>query len=115
MQPTVDSRFESLVDAARHGSGLATLYHALDQVVAHYELRDAAVVVDVQGLGRQVLHAGRRPLHNDEQRLHEAEPGLYLDPPVHDPVLGQLMVAVGTLALRYDARDTRVVLEEAPS
>lgn len=112
MQPTVDGRVESLVDAARHGSGLATVYHALDQVVAHYELRDAAVVVDVPGLGRQVLNAGRRPLHNDEQRLHEAEPGLYLDPPVHDPVLGQLMLAVTTLALRYD---TRAELEEVPS
>jgi hypothetical protein len=37
--------------------------------------------------------------------LHEAEPGLYLDPPVHDAVLGELMVAVSTLALRYDTRD----------
>ena len=49
--------------------------------------RDAAVVVDVPGFGRQVLHAGRRPLRNDEQGLHAAEPGLYLDPPVDDPVL----------------------------
>jgi hypothetical protein len=106
MQPTIDAGVESLVDAARHGSGLATVYRALDHVLVHYQLRDAAVVVDVPGLGRQVLNAGRRPLHNDELRLHEAEPGLYLDPPVPDPVLGPLMLAVSTLALRYDTHAT---------
>lgn len=112
MQPTVDVRVESLVDSARHGSGIATIYWALDHLIAHYELRDAAVVVDVPGLGRQVLHAGRRPLHNDEGGLHEAEPGLYLDPPVPNPVLGPLMLAVSALALRVDTSDAPV---EAPS
>ena len=82
MQPTVDAPRRVTVDSARRGSGLATIYLALDHLVAQYELRDAAVVVDVPGLGRQVLHAGRRPLHNDERGLHDAEPGLYLDPPV---------------------------------
>ena len=48
-------------------SGLATVYRALDELVARYELTDAALVVDVPGLGRQVLHAGRRPLHNDDR------------------------------------------------
>jgi hypothetical protein len=104
MQPTVDAGVESLADTARHGSGLATAYHALDRVVAHYGLRDATVVVDVPGMGRQVLHAGRRPLHNDEQRLHDARPGLYLDPARDDPVLDQLMLAVTTLALRLHLR-----------
>jgi hypothetical protein len=116
MQPTVDVRVESLVDSARRGSGLSTIYSALEHLVAHFELRDAAVVVDVPGFGRQVLHAGRRPLHNDEGGLHKAEPGLYLDPPVPDPVLeqtlGPLMLAVSALALRVDTRET---LEEAPS
>ena len=116
MQPTVDGRVESLVDAARRGSGLATIYSALDHLLAHYQLRDAAVVVDVPGFGRQVLHAGRRPLHNDEGGLHEAEPGLYLDPPVPDaalePALGPLMLAVSALALRVDAR---AALEEGPT
>ena len=110
MQPT--AAIESLADTARHGSGLATVYRALDHVVSHYELHDAAVVVDIPGMGLQVLHAGRRPLHNDEQRLHEAEPGLYLDPARDDPVLDQLMLAVTELAFRYD---TRAEVEAAPS
>ena len=94
---------ESLVDSARTGSGIATIYLALDHLVAQYELEDAAVVVDVPGLGRQVLHAGRRPLHVDEHRLHAADPGLYLDPPLDDPVLAPLMLAVSALGLRVDA------------
>jgi hypothetical protein len=94
---------ESLVAAARDGSGLATVYRALDELVDLYALDDAAVVVDVPGFGRQVLHAGRRPLRDDEQGLHDAEPGLYLQPPLDDPVLTRLMVALGTMALRHDA------------
>jgi hypothetical protein len=119
MQPTVDGRVESFLDSARRGSGLATIYSALDHLVAQYQLRDAAVVVEVPGFGRQLLHAGRRPLHNDEGHLHEAEPGLYLDPPVLDPVfeqaLGPLMLAVSTLALRVDTLETLDTREVAPS
>jgi hypothetical protein len=93
----------SLVASAREASGLATVYQALDELIDLYALDDAAVVVDVPGLGRQVLHAGRRPLRDDELGLHTAERGLYLQPPVDDPVLGRLMVALGTMALRHDA------------
>jgi hypothetical protein len=94
----------SLVESARLGSGLGTVYNALDQLVDRYALHDAALVVDVPGLGRQVMHAGRRPLGDDDTHLHEAAPGLYLDPPRDDPVLDGLMVALGALGLRYDAR-----------
>ena len=94
---------QALVAAAQGSSGLATVYRALDDLVDLYALDDAAVVVDVPGFGRQVLHAGRRPLRRDEQGLHAAEPGLYLDPPLDDPVLSRLMLALGTLALRHDA------------
>jgi hypothetical protein len=97
---------ELLADAARHESGLATVYRALDELVTQYDLTDAALVVDVPVLGRQVLHAGRRPLHNDERRLHDAEPGLYLDPPVDDSMVADLMVAMGALGLRLDALAT---------
>jgi D-serine deaminase-like pyridoxal phosphate-dependent protein len=97
---------ESVVAAARESSGLATVYRALDELVDLYALDDAAVVVDVPGFGRQVLHAGRRPLRHDEQGLHAAEPGLYLDPPLDDPVVSRLMVALGALALRHDAGTT---------
>lgn len=116
MQPMVDGRVQSLLDVARRGSGLATIYAALDHLVAQYDLRDAAIVIDVARLGRQVLHAGRRPLHNDEGGLHEAEPGLYLDPPVPDPrleeALGPLMLAVSALALRVDTGET---LDDGPT
>jgi D-serine deaminase-like pyridoxal phosphate-dependent protein len=94
---------ESLVASARESTGLATVYRALDDLIALYGLDDAAVVVDVPGFGRQVLHAGRQPLRDDERGLHAAEPGLYLDPPRDDPVLSSLMLALGTLALRHDA------------
>ncbi len=96
---------ESLVESARVGSGIGTVYRALDELVDLYALEDAAVVVDVPGFGRQVLHAGRRPLHDDEHGLHAAAPGLYLQPPLEDPVLTDLMLALGTLAFRHDDRD----------
>ena len=95
---------ESLVESARLRSGIATVYQALDRLVALYGLEDAALVVDVPGFGRQILHAGRRPLRDDPRALHDAPPGLYLDPPLEDPVLDQLMQAIGALGLRYDAR-----------
>jgi D-serine deaminase-like pyridoxal phosphate-dependent protein len=99
-------QLESLVDAARTASGLGTVYRALDELVDLYALDDAAVVVDVPELGRQVLHAGRRPLHDDEHALHAAAPGLYLWPALDDPVLAGLMVALGTLAFRHDTATT---------
>ncbi|HLM17932.1 MAG TPA: hypothetical protein VK549_08930 [Acidimicrobiia bacterium] len=94
---------ESLVAAARESTGLATVYRALDDLVDLYSLDDATVVVDVPGFGRQVIRAGRRPLRRDERSLHAAEPGLYLEPPLDDPVVSRLMLALGTLALRHDA------------
>jgi hypothetical protein len=95
---------ESVVETARLGSGIATVYRALDEIVDLYSLDDAAIVVDVPGFGRQVLHAGRRPLHGDERGLRDAEPGLYLDPPMDDPALADLLLALSALGLRYDAR-----------
>lgn len=104
----------SLVESAQLGSGIATVYRALDQLVERYSLDDAAVVLDVPGFGRQVLHAGRRPLEDDQAGWHSAEPGLYFDPPRPDDtaapdaaeheLISELMVALGTLGLRHDAR-----------
>lgn len=98
---------ESLGESARSGSGLAIVYRALDELVDLYGLDDAAVVVDVPEFGRQVLRAGRRPLRDDPSGLHEAEPGLYLHPPLDDRVLTDLMVALGTLGLRFDREAVR--------
>jgi hypothetical protein len=99
-----DGPTRSIVDTAREGSGIATAYLALDRLVSLYELDDAAVVVDVPGLGRQVLHAGRRPLRERAGELVDAEPGLYLQPPLEDPVVTELVLAVSALGLRCDAR-----------
>ena len=98
---------QSLVESARTGSGIGTVYRALDELVGLYALEDAAVVVDVPGFGRQVLRAGRRPLHDDEHGLHSAEPGLYLRPTLEDQVLTDLMVALGAIGFRHDLRQLR--------
>jgi hypothetical protein len=97
-------RGEALLEAARLGSGLGTIYEALDRLVDLYALDDAVLVVDVPELGRQVLHAGRKPLGDDERGLLRSPPGLYLDPPLHDPALDELMTTIGALGLRFDAR-----------
>jgi hypothetical protein len=107
----VTERNESLVESAQLGSGIALVYRALDQLVAEYALADAALVVELPGFGRQLLHAGRRPLHDDVAGWHSAPPGLYFDPPVDDTpssegfaphLLSELMIALGTLGLRHD-------------
>jgi hypothetical protein len=97
-------RGEALIESACRGSGIGTVYRALDRLVDLYALDDAALVVDVPGLGRQVLHAGRKPLRDDERGLLRSPPGLYLEPPLHDPALDDLMVTVGALGLRFDTR-----------
>lgn len=94
----------TLIETARLGSGLGAVYRALDLVVDRYHLDDAALVVEVPGLGRQVLHAGRRPLGDDDARLHDAPEGLHTRPPHTEPVVEELLLALGALALRYDAR-----------
>jgi hypothetical protein len=105
---------EFLVEAARSGTGIDTVYRALDHLVDRYALVDAAVVVDVPGFGRQVFRAGRRPLRDDETGLHTAPTGLYLDPPIDDPALAEVMVALGVLGLRHDAcRGIATAAEEA--
>ncbi|MFI5048191.1 MAG: hypothetical protein ACHQIG_14080 [Acidimicrobiia bacterium] len=88
------------------GSGLATVYDALDRLVAAKDLVDAVVVVDVAPLGRQVLRAGRKPLRDDEHLLFERAPGLYVEPAdgdgADDPIVADLMVMLTELALRHD-------------
>ena len=102
MQPTGDGRVEPPGGTAGRPSGLAVVYEALDHLVASYGLRDAALVVDVPGMGRQLLHAGRLPLHDDPHGWHEAAPGLYLDPPAGEPVRAEVMLAMAELGFRVD-------------
>jgi hypothetical protein len=99
----------NLVHSARFGSGLGTVYHALDLLLATRGHDDAALVVDVPVLGRQVLRAGRRPLRDDDHGLLGREPGLYVGPTddggfdaVDEPLVQELMVALAELGLRHD-------------
>jgi hypothetical protein len=97
------------VDDAGGRSGLGTVHHALDRLVAERHLEDAALVVDVPGLGRQVLRAGRRPLRDDVQGLLRRPTGLYLEPEddTDDATLvAELMVALAELGLRTDLART---------
>lgn len=98
-----------LGQSARFGSGLGTVYRALDLLVTERGLDDAALVVDVPSLGRQVLRAGRRPLRDDDRGLLERPPGLYVEPPADataeqtdDFLVEELMVALAELGLRHD-------------
>lgn len=85
-------------------SGLGIIYEALDGIVARYHLDDAAVVVEVPGLGRQIFRAGRRPLDLADDSLLDAEPGCYTRPAVDDPGFDRsLLLSLCTLALRTDA------------
>ena len=80
---------ESVVAAARD-YGPRHRVPALDDLVDLYALDDAAVVVDVPGFGRQVLPRRPAPARaTTSTALHTAEPGLYLDPPLDDPVLSR--------------------------
>ncbi len=106
------TRHGDLGQSARLGTGLGTVYRALDLLVAERRLEDAAVVVDVPSLGRQVLRAGRRPLRDDERSLLARPPGLYVEPaaagelaPPDDPLVNELMLALAELGLRHDVAE----------
>jgi diguanylate cyclase (GGDEF)-like protein len=84
-------------------SGISLVYKTLDALVAHYELEDAAVVLEESGLGRQIFRAGRRPLDAEDEALLEAPPGLYTERPLTEPELDRtLILSLCTLALRLD-------------
>jgi len=97
-------------ELATSQSGLAIIYHALDTLVAEHDLRDAAVVIDEPGLGRQVFRAGRRPLDDPGgEALLDAPAGLYTDPAVDAGtvdatlVTSLCVVALRMEMLRYDS------------
>jgi len=107
---------EHLDTATRFESGISTVYRALDRLVAEHHLDDAALIVDVPVLGRQILRAGRRPLRDDDGGLLTKPPGLYVEPlpdPVRDhgaaedPLVAELMMALAELGLRHDTANRR--------
>jgi diguanylate cyclase (GGDEF)-like protein len=100
----------ALVTDLRSGvSGIPFVYRSLDRLVDIYGLRDAAIILDEVGLGRQVFHAGREVLANDHLVLLEGEPGVYTDPPIDAgqiddrTFMGLCSVALQLDLLRYDA------------
>jgi diguanylate cyclase (GGDEF)-like protein len=100
----------ALVTDLRSGvSGIPFVYRSLDRLVDIYGLRDAAIILDEVGLGRQVFRVGRQVLTNDDLALLEGEPGVYTDPaiePAHiddRTFLGLCSVALQLDLLRYDA------------
>jgi diguanylate cyclase (GGDEF)-like protein len=101
---------ELVADLATNQSGLAIIYRALDGIVAQHALHDAAVVIQENGLGRQVFRAGRKPLDDPGgEALLDAPPGLYTDPPLEAAavdaalVTSLCVVALRMEILRYDS------------
>jgi diguanylate cyclase (GGDEF)-like protein len=80
------------------------IYRALEMLVERFELRDAAIVIDEEGVGRQVFRAGRRPLDDaGEAELLHAEPGIYTDPELEEGRFdASLLTSLCVVALRLD-------------
>jgi diguanylate cyclase (GGDEF)-like protein len=94
---------ELAASVATSESGIALIYKALDALVDQFELDDAAVVIEEQGLGRQVFRAGRRPLGPEDEELLVSPPGLYTQPALEDHGFDRsLMLSLCVLALRLD-------------
>jgi len=81
-------------------NGIGVIYRALDLLVAHFELADAALVVDGSDLGVQVFRARRRPLAPEHAWLLTAAPGLYTAPKVRFDT--SLLLVLCAIALDLD-------------
>jgi diguanylate cyclase (GGDEF)-like protein len=98
-----------VADLAAGASGVAFVYRSLDRIVDAHELRDAAIVLDEVGLGRQVFRAGRQVLANEDLTLLEAGPGVYTEPSLEPvrlnarAIMNLCSVALQLDMLRYDA------------
>lgn len=95
---------ELVAELATNDSGLGLIYRALDSLVERFELRDAAIVIEEDGVGRQVFRAGRRPLDDDgESELLTADPGIYTDPELEPGRFdAALLTSLCVVALRLD-------------
>ena len=84
-------------------SGLRFVYDLLDSLIVEHDLSDAAIVVDDDGLGRQVFRAGRRaPWDWPLRPLAELPPGLHTIPDHGDEELDVLITRLAAVALRLD-------------
>ncbi len=94
---------ELVANVASSESGIASIYRALDALIAQYELDDAAVVIEERGMERQVFRAGRRPVRREDEQLLVLPPGLYTQPELRDREFDRsVMLSLCVLALRLD-------------
>jgi diguanylate cyclase (GGDEF)-like protein len=95
---------ELVAELTTNQSGLSIIYRALDGLVEQHALHDAAVVIQEDGLGRQVFRAGRKPLDDPGgEALLDAAPGLYTDPPLEAAAVdASLLTSLCVLALRME-------------
>jgi diguanylate cyclase (GGDEF)-like protein len=103
-ETVTDFGAELVAELATNRSGLGLIYRALDMLVERFELRDAAIVIDEEGIGRQVFRAGRRPLDDvGEAELLSAAPGIYTDPELSEGRFdASLLTSLCVVALRLD-------------
>jgi len=88
-------------------SGIGFIYECLEALMDRWQLRDAIVVIDAPGVGRQSFRAARRALTSGWARrvALEAAPGLHTEPTITDgDALLELVAAAHlcTIALRLD-------------
>jgi len=81
-------------------NGIGVIYRALELLVGHFDLDDAALVVDGSDLGVQVFRARRRALGPDHAWLLSAAPGLYTTPKVKFDT--SLLLVLSAIALDLD-------------
>lgn len=104
-EAVTDFGSELVAELATNQSGLGLIYRALDMLVERFGLRDAAIIIEEPGVGRQVFRAGRRPLedNNGESELLSAPPGIYTDPELaHGRFDASLLTSLCVVALRLD-------------
>ncbi|HEX2736761.1 MAG TPA: hypothetical protein VHP57_01350 [Acidimicrobiia bacterium] len=109
-------------ELATDSSGIALIYRALDTLVEHFELNNAAVVIDEPTLGRQVFSFGRQALDDHEQLALARAPGLYTDPPIGPAQFdASMLTTLCAVSLRLDlarddaSRETLTPFDDHPS
>jgi hypothetical protein len=109
-------------ELATDNSGIGLIYRALDTLVEHFALSNAAVVIDEPTLGRQIFSFGRQALDDREQLALARAPGLYTDPPLGPEQFdASMLTTLCAVSLRLDlvrddaSRETLAPFDDHPS
>jgi diguanylate cyclase (GGDEF)-like protein len=91
-------------ELAEAPSGISFIYDALDQLVEHYDLTDAVLVLQSTPTGRQAFRAARQPIRGAwaTERASRSVPGLYTEPTVLDAETSESLAHLCAVALRLD-------------